>query len=278
VKKKILLINDDGIDAPCLPALARSLQEVAEVVVMAPEKQVSGTGKAVTFYTPIRKKSVKLKGVNTAYAVNGKPADAALIGLSEEHGFNPDLVVSGINSGANISTHSVMTSGTVAAGFEAVLHSCPAISGSMQTSKDNWFDLSDQEDYYEAAIDIFTQIVKIILQHGMPPGVNLLSVNFPASTNSNTPIKGVPLNNMHYMNKPYKRVDPRGNEYFWICGTEIAPIEKNTDVDLLMNHQNITITPLSLITSSREEIKSVNNHFHKWLPGKIIGVGDRYEE
>ena len=265
LRKKILLINDDGIDAPCLPALARSLQEVAEVVVMAPENQVSGTGKAVTFYSPIRIKPVTLNGVKTSFAVNGKPADAALIGLSKDHGFKPDLVVSGINSGANISTHSVMTSGTVAAGFEAVLHGCPAIAGSMQTAKDNWFDLSDPEQYYEVAINIFTKIVEIVLQHGMPPGVQLLSVNFPANTTGATPIKAVPLNKLHYMNKPYKRVDPRGNEYFWICGTDLAEFENNTDVDLLMNHKKITITPLSLVTSPEEDIKSVNDYIHEWL-------------
>ncbi|MHA2060217.1 MAG: 5'/3'-nucleotidase SurE [Candidatus Ranarchaeia archaeon] len=277
MKKKILLTNDDGIDAPCLAALARSLQEIAEVIVMAPETQESGTGKAITFYTPVRKKSVQLNGVTTAYAVNGKPADVALIGLSKEHGFNPDLVVSGINSGANISTHSVMTSGTIAAGFEAVLHGCPAIAGSIQTSKDNWFDLSDPEKYYEPAIKIFTHIIKNVLLHGMPSGVNLLSINFPAKTTEQTSIIAVPLNQMHYLNKPYKRVDPRGNEYFWICGTEIAPIERNTDVDLIMNHQNITITPLSLITSPKEEIKSVNKYLLEWLPGKDNGVRDKDE-
>ena len=198
-RKKILLTNDDGINAPCLPALARALQEIAEVVVLAPEKQVSGTGKAVTFYSPVRRKSVILEGVKEAYAITGKPADATLIGLSKDHGCKPDLVVSGINSGSNISTHSVMTSGTVAAGFEAVLHGFPAIAGSIQTSKDNWFDLSDPERYYEQAIEIFTKIVKTVLQHGMPQNVKLLSVNFPENTNSNTPIVAVPMNNLHYL-------------------------------------------------------------------------------
>jgi len=122
---RILITNDDGVRAPGLRALIRSLQEVGELRVIAPEREQSAVGHAVTLHKPLRLMPVELPGINgEVFACNGTPADCVILGSLTDSN-PPDLVVSGINGGANLGEE-VLYSGTVSAAMEAAIQGIPS--------------------------------------------------------------------------------------------------------------------------------------------------------
>ncbi len=134
--RRILLSNDDGIHAPGLQALAESLAGLGEIVIVAPDRDRSGTGHAITVREDLHVERLELAGRWRAYAVSGTPADCVKLGVLELLESPPDLVVSGINAGANLGID-VFYSGTVAAAFEGMLLGIPSLAISCVTSKES---------------------------------------------------------------------------------------------------------------------------------------------
>ncbi len=233
----ILLSNDDGIFAEGLRALAEELRHFHKIVVVAPDSQRSGTSHACTYAEPVCVKKVQLPTMPDipAFSTSGTPADCVRLGCTSL-GFDVDLVVSGINHGANLGTH-VLYSGTVGAAMEAVLGGKPAIAMSCYSWKPADFS---------AAARVALWAVSHVEQNPLPSGM-LLNVNVPELPVAE--IKGVRLTGLYrqaYEEKHVQFTDPLGHKtYFWMSPTDRPPIEDGTDIDeRWVQNGYVTLTPI----------------------------------
>lgn len=188
---RILLTNDDGIDSPTLPPLARALGGLGDVEVVVPEQERSWIGKAISRFGEVRVSRVERHGLPMS-AVSGTPADCVAIGAHALAGERPDLTISGINLGLNFGMAFFFSSGTVGAVIESWIAGVPGIAFSMAIPADAYGLSGDDRaellgprcfDAAEAARDI----VAAVLAHGFPPGADLLTVNMPADVTVRTP-------------------------------------------------------------------------------------------
>lgn len=229
----ILLSNDDGYEAPGLRALAETLASVAHVVVAAPATEQSGTGNAITLREPIFVLPIELIEGVSGYAIRARPATCVQLGVESLLERKPDLVVSGINRGANLGIVTFY-SGTVGAARQAALLGIPAIAVSMQGN--------DAEDYAAAAAFIRDLVKQLRGQHALRPGL-LLNVNVPAGTR-----RGVRVvrQSIERDRQTYQRgAHPRGPVYYWSLWRPPTDEDKNTDVGSFALGF-ITITPLRI--------------------------------
>ena len=164
----ILLTNDDGIHAPGLWALYRALKSDHNLVVVAPERERSAVGHGITLHKPLRAYKVTVNGGDEGWAVTGTPADCVKLSMVELLGRRPDLVISGINPGANVGVN-LNYSGTVAAAKEAALYGVPALAVSVQ---------SPENPFYDDAARFVAQLVPTLRAKGLPAGV-FLNINLP---------------------------------------------------------------------------------------------------
>lgn len=236
----ILVTNDDGVTAPGLLALAQAMRPLGKVTILAPDRNWSGGGHVKTIDRPLRIKETRLQDGTFAWASDGAPSDCVALALL---GFAPDkfdLVVSGINPMPNLG-HDVTYSGTVTAAMEAVIWGVPGIAFSLG-SLENSLMVSD----YEPAARLAHKLVKIALQHGLPPGA-LLNVNIPLLPEEQ--IKGFRITRQGlrvYRDRLDRRLDPRGRPYYWIGGDAPTGIpEEGTDVGAL-SEGYVSVTPLHL--------------------------------
>jgi 5'-nucleotidase len=220
----ILISNDDGITSHGIRTLVELMQEIGEVVVVAPNKPQSGMGHAITIGEPLRLIPNDIFGDIRAYECSGTPADCVKLGkhyvLKDR---DPDLVVSGINHGNNASI-SVLYSGTISAAMEAAIEHIPAIAFSID-------DFSALADFSHTRTFI-QQIAREVLKNGLPKGV-ALNVNFPKI--SDEPIKGFKVcrqTNGRWKEEFDKRKDPYGRSYFWMAGHFVNFDEGETDTDV----------------------------------------------
>src|SRR3954452_24839017 len=167
----ILLTNDDGIRHPGLVAMYRQLVTLGEVHVVAPETVQSATGHGITVATPLLTDKVNVQGVFTGTSVDGRPADCVKLAISQILPRQPDLVISGINSGANVGIN-VIYSGTVAAAIEAAFLGLPSIALSLYLRK-------DIETDYKLAARRSMGVIEQLLAAGLKSG-QVVSVNLPA--------------------------------------------------------------------------------------------------
>ncbi len=237
----ILVTNDDGVMAPGLLALAKTMREIGEVSIVAPEINWSASGHVKTMHRPLRVREVILQDGTKALSSDGAPSDCvalALLGLLPKP---IDLVVSGINPNANIG-HDVTYSGTVTAAMEAMITgSLPAIAVSVDGPDNHGAPLD-----FSAAALVAKQVVKLVLAKGMPKGV-FLNVNVPYLPFEQ--IKGFRVTRQGlrvYRDSLDKRIDPRGRPYYWIGGESPTAIpEEGTDYGAI-SHGYVSITPLQL--------------------------------
>lgn len=234
---KILATNDDGIDAPGLRALVVALQEVGEVVAVAPDHNWSAAGLTKTMHKPLRISKARFPNGSTAYTTNGAPSDCvalAFLGILPQP---PDLVVSGINLGANMA-NDILYSGTVAAAMEGVISGIPSIAVSLDTF--------EEEADFTYASQFTARLVRQMGERGLPPG-SLLNINVPYLPPAE--IAGVEitcLGRRLYKDALVERRDPRGHSYYWIGGERPGGVvEEGTDIWALAN-KRISITPLQL--------------------------------
>lgn len=234
---RILVTNDDGIDAPGLRVLAAALRPLGEVVVVAPERERSAVSHAITMYDPLRAWRADFDGC-IAWAVSGMPADCVLLAVRELLAAPPDVVASGINRGANLG-EDVWYSGTVSAAMEGAVVGVPsiAVSTAAMGPTDHWD--------YRAAAEWAQRLVPLAAER-LAPGT-ILNVNVP-----NLPpeqIAGARLcrqGRRAYGGAYDKRQDPRGGTYYWL-GSDLPRDEPadGTDVTALYARQ-VAITPVSL--------------------------------
>jgi 5'-nucleotidase len=234
---RLLLTNDDGIRAPGLTALAGSLRALGEVTVVAPEREQSAAGHAITLHKPLRLFRADVDGLgDNAWASNGTPADCVVLGCYEVLREPPDLVIAGINAGANLGEE-VLYSGTVSAAMEAALEGRLAFAISVAGAGDR---------HYGAAARFAAQLAPRVASLGLGADC-FLNINVP-----NVPraaVQGVEVTRLgrrRYANRIYRRTDPRGRPYFWFDGD---PIEEDatpgTDIAAVQQGR-ISVTPLHL--------------------------------
>jgi 5'-nucleotidase len=236
----ILVTNDDGVTAPGILALAQEMRTLANVTILAPDRNWSASGHVKTIERPLRVKQVKLADDNFAWASDGAPSDCVSLAA---HGFVAekfDLVVSGINSYANVG-HDVTYSGTVTAAMEATIWDIPAIAFSLDQPEGNTASVD-----FGSAARVAKHVARAVMHYGLPKNV-LLNVNIPFLPEEQ--IKGFRISRMGlrvYHDKLDRRTDPRGRPYYWIIGDSPTSVpERGTDTGTLADGY-VSITPLQL--------------------------------
>ncbi len=232
--KRFLLTNDDGIYARGLLALYQELSRDAECLIVAPEVEQSAVGHAITIARPLMVRKARKNGSFLGYAVLGTPADCVKIGLGELAGGPVDLVVSGINRGANVGIN-VLYSGTVSAATEAAIQGVPSLAISLDTH---------EEADYSAAARFARKMAAFLLENPLPNVA--LNVNVPAVPEEE--IRGVVVakqGRARLMESFDKRVDPRDNTYYWLAGETEIPSQEQDDTDAsALKRGMITVTPI----------------------------------
>ncbi|HDD35917.1 MAG TPA: 5'/3'-nucleotidase SurE [Archaeoglobus veneficus] len=256
---KILITNDDGLYSAGLKASYEALCDLGEVFAVAPLVQKSGVGRSMSIMEPIRVYEVNVNGIEI-FAVDGTPTDAVVIGIHEIIGEVPDITISGINLGENLSTEAVTTSGTVCAALEAATQGSNAIAISMELPDTDKFELFFKPYDFTYAKEILQKITKIVLKKGMPKDVDVLNVNVPSKANGEIEITR--LARKMYKTRIEKRYDPRGRKYYWISGIERKEAEKGTDIYALRRGK-VSITPLSIDLTAKVDFNAIKN----WLEG-----------
>jgi 5'-nucleotidase len=242
-----LLTNDDGIFAPGLAALERALGRLGDVVAVAPATEQSGVGHAITFLTPLTAKQVfdgpRLRG----WAVDGSPADAVKLGISQFLPRRPDIVVSGINSGLNAGIN-VLYSGTVAAAVEGAFFGITSIAVSLE-----WDEHADYDRAAAIAIDVIAELLR-----RSPPAGSLFNLNIPsAALSGGRELRVVPMSTARYGEAFERRVDPRGRSYYWATNEPPPPPSpRETDVTALAAGY-VTLTPLDYDLTHRTAIDTL---------------------
>ena len=247
-RKLVMVTNDDSVQSNGIIVLARATAKSGEAIIVAPEQPQSATALSLTFHKPLRVTKVKREEFE-CYAVSGSPGDCVMIGVNKILPRRPDLVVSGINIGDNNTFQDVLASGTVAAALESAISGIPAIAFSMEVSGESLFALEyDQPDFTNAGI-IAGEIVRDVLEKGMPAGAELLNVNFPLNVQANTPIMLTDVGRRKYTDKVIVRRDPRGRAYYWLFGERLSHFPAKTDADAVLVKRNVSITPMVLAMS-----------------------------
>ncbi|RXJ98169.1 5'/3'-nucleotidase SurE [Arcobacter sp. CECT 8989] len=256
--KQILITNDDGFDAIGLKALVEALSPIAKIVVVAPAKNKSACGHSLTLDKPLRMVHVD----DDFYKIDdGTPTDCIFISLNNlfKEGYKPDLVISGINIGANMG-EDVTYSGTAAGAMEAVLQGVPAIAIS-QVCKDRCQDIKNGFDF-ALAKDTISKLAKKILDNEFPLGERrFLNVNIPPIKKEEC--KGIKITKAGYReygNDTHRHHNPRGEEYYWIgLHPLIWQESENKDCDFEAVKANyISITPIMLDLTSYDDINKLN--------------------
>jgi len=248
-RPSILVTNDDGIHAPGIYALWEAMQEMGYVTVMAPNTEKSAVGHAVSISDPIRIEPITRHGGFEGYAVNGTPADCVKIAVGSFLEVEPDIVVSGINAGANVGSN-ILYSGTVSAAAEGIMLGIPSIALSINTFK---------SDYYDLAKSVAQTMMKKVLHNGLPKGT-LLNVNVPkCSASECSGYKITRQGGEYFLDKLEKREDPRGRQYFWMGG-KIINNDKSDDQDgnALANNW-ISVTPIQYKLTDNSFIDTLSN-------------------
>ena len=184
----ILISNDDGVFAPGILAAKQAVEDLANVCVVAPDKNNSGVGRSISLFKHLQFKSCELEDGSPAYSVSGSPADSVIVGSKYVMDEKPDLVIAGINSGVNISCD-VTSSGTVCAAFEAVSLGIPAIAASLFINPKTAYKQDENGEWYmdydfSLAKKVLHDLVLKIINDGFPEGVDLFNLNVPSDYDS----------------------------------------------------------------------------------------------
>jgi 5'-nucleotidase len=239
----ILVTNDDGVYSPGLLALKQKLSEIAEVIVLAPERNWSATSHSKTMHKPLRVQPVVLADGSAAHSSSGSPTDCVALAVGGVLGKKPDLVVSGINLGHNLGID-VTYSGTVACAMEAVIKGVPgiAVSGAMASQTD-----ADLHAIQQQTAAIAAEVALHVLERGLPHRT-LLNINTPITDPSEW--RGLHITRMGQRDYPadelLERHDPYGRPYYWLGGgMPLDALDDGTDVGAVANGY-VSVTPIML--------------------------------
>jgi 5'/3'-nucleotidase len=248
----ILVTNDDGVFAPGLLSLAQEMRRLGKVSILAPDHNWSGGGHVKTLDRALRVKEVRLADGMQAFAGDGAPSDCVALSVLGYFKEPIDLVVSGINAGANLG-HDVTYSGTVTAAMEAVIAGVPGIAVSLETI-DSHIGEIDHSPAARMAGRIVHQVIENRLSHEV-----LLNVNVPFLPENK--IRGIRLTRQGlrvYHSRLDERTDPRGHPYYWIGGDAPTGVpERGTDVGALAENF-VSVTPLQLDLTSYRIMTELN--------------------
>ncbi|MEE9474679.1 MAG: 5'/3'-nucleotidase SurE, partial [Candidatus Hydrothermarchaeaceae archaeon] len=178
----ILVVNDDGIGSPGIRAAVEAVKDIDDVVVVAPAVQQSGVGRSVSLFSPVSISKGKIAGVE-AYSISGTPVDAVIAGIYGILEKPPDLLISGINVGENMSSEAT-TSGTVGAALEGASQGVPSIAISIHSMEAIEFVSMEYDVDFSIAKKVLKKLVKFVLKNGLAKGVDLLNVNVPTKVKS----------------------------------------------------------------------------------------------
>ncbi|MBI1917396.1 MAG: 5'/3'-nucleotidase SurE [Planctomycetes bacterium] len=247
---RILLTNDDGVHAPGLRALRAELKKLGAVIVVAPATEQSAVGHSITLSTPLIVQQVFDESKEfIGWAVEGRPADCVKLALLELLPESPDLVVSGLNAGANAGIN-VLYSGTVAAAIEGAFFRQVSVACSQEYTK------ATPPDFTTGAA-LARHVIEQILAHRPPPG-SLFNVNLPSPERG--PVRGVravPQNAAPYSERFDRRIDPRGRVYFWSTPEFGCPDpHPDTDVTALAEGY-VTVTPLQFDLTHQRQLEEM---------------------
>jgi 5'-nucleotidase len=229
-RRRVLVTNDDGIFSEGIKLLAESLSAVADVVVVAPDREQSATSHSLTLHRPLRIRKIE----ENWWAVDGTPTDCVNLGVL--HLFKDDkpvLIASGINFGSNLGDD-VTYSGTVSATFEGTLLGIPSLAFSQQVG---------EHFSFEAGAGFARRMLEEVFAADEVPADLLLNVNFPSG--SFTGVEFTKLGRRVYQQTVVEKRDPRGRKYYWIAGTPEWKEEKGTDFAAI-DAGRVSITPLHL--------------------------------
>ncbi|MCL5025845.1 MAG: 5'/3'-nucleotidase SurE [Chloroflexi bacterium] len=245
---RILVVNDDGVLAPGLWVLVEELAKVGEVIVVAPDREQSGVGTGVTLHHPVRaSKMVHVPLPVEAYSVQGTPGDCVILGLQALAHGPVDIVVSGINEGANLGSD-VLVSGTVGAALQGHFHEVPSIAVSTSAI---------HEPIFEPAAKLAAALAEELAAGHMPADL-FLNVNLP-----NRPIdeiKGIAVTRLAHRRPTgflEHQKDARGRAYYWLrYGKPEWVVEEGTDLWALRNGI-ASITPLQADLACRPQVAAI---------------------
>jgi len=254
--KRILVTNDDGVYSEGIRLLAAELRTLAEVIVVAPDREQSASGHSLTLQRPLRMQRIE----EDVYSVDGTPTDCVNLGVLWLLADNPpDLIVSGINFGFNLGDD-VTYSGTVSATFEGTLLGIPSVAFSQEVAENFSF---------AAAAGFARAFVELLCARKLPKDL-LLNVNIPAG--EVTGISFTKLGHRVYKQSVVEKKDPRGRRYFWIAGTPKWKNDEGTDHQAV-SQGRISITPLHLDLTDYRGLDS-----YEWLLRGLNGIKGEPEE
>lgn len=250
---RILLSNDDGYEAPGINALAQALQEIAEITVVAPERDRSGASNSLTLEMPIRARRLGERLIR----VDGTPTDCvhlAITGLLDEE---PDMVIAGINAGANMGDD-VLYSGTVAAAMEGRFLGLPAIAISLVGGSGHHFV------HYESAAEVGRHIVRQLASDPLPKDT-ILNINVPdLPFDQISGYQATRLGHRHKAEPVIKAEDPRGRDIYWV-GPPGAEQDAGPGTDFYaVRNGYVSVTPIQIDLTRHQALQSVADWLAKW--------------
>ena len=252
---RILVSNDDGVEAAGLRVLAEALLPLGEVTVVAPDREQSASSHSISLHRPLRIEELASWGEVRRFSVDGTPTDAVYVGVNHLlRDRRPDIVASGINRGANLAMD-VLYSGTVAAAMEGTAMGLPSFAISL---------VARSNPDFRAAAAFARHLAGELGRRGLPPGT-LLNVNVPPGEPRGVQITR--LGKRTYSAAVVQKLDPRGRAYYWIGGDEQAHENvPGSDCDAVFDRALVSITPLHLDLTLHALVEELK----KWdLPGLV---------
>ena len=267
----ILISNDDGVFAPGILAAKEAVEDLANVYVVAPDKNNSSVGRRITLFKHLQLTACELEDGSPAFSVSGTPADAVIVGVDYVMDEKPDLIITGINQGVNISCD-ITSSGTVCAAFEAVSLGIPAIATSLFVDPKTSFKQDENGEWYvdydfTLAKKVLHDLVLKIMDKGFPDGVDLFNLNVPSNYASEE-VKITHLSDMMLKKKVIDNTDEEKKDLFnysldenqesddlvMIASDLVQEYEKGSDGYALLVDRCPSLTPLN-VNMTYQELK-----------------------
>ncbi len=244
----ILVCNDDGVFAPGIQALISVLEEIGDIIVVAPDSPQSGMGHAITINATIRVNTLSHTHNKEIYSCSGTPVDCIKMAMNKLAKRTPDLVVSGINHGSNSSIN-VIYSGTMSAAMEGCIEGVPSVGFSLCNHS--------YEADFEPCKPYVKKIVNMVLQKGLPKDT-CLNVNIPAV--SSEKIKGIKICRQAralWIEELDERLDPRGGKYYWLTGIFKNQDEGSDTDEWALFNDYISIVPIQVDFTSYNTLETL---------------------
>lgn len=246
----IFVTNDDGFTAKGIRSLFDAVKDLGDVVLIAPDSPQSGTGHAITIHDPLRLNRISAFDIEHAYSCSGTPVDCVKLGVYEVMHRKPDILVSGINHGANTSTN-VLYSGTMSAAVEGAMEGIPSVGFSL--------DSFDQDADFSLCQDVVRTVIKSVLANKMPEGV-CLNVNIPdVSKEDFQGLKVCKQAHAYWDDKFDKRQDQFGKTYYWLTG-DFRNEDQKEPTDLYwIAKKYATVVPTKFDMTAHEVLSTIES-------------------